>query len=261
MFHLAGGGQVPAAFGGTDLLASGPLSLPEAGRSGGRLFSAAELRIGAGAEVFEAHAGGVLKLGAASRLLWWGTGSRIELGRHAQAVGALRAESEIVLEPGASFLYLRAQRIVASSTASEASALDRPDPPERQAPGPRQVFEGNHQIAAGQAVQGDLIVRGDLRVGEGARIAGSIKAHGSVALGAGTRVDGAVVADVGVQLGDRVRVGGCVLGERWVALGTGSRVGAPGSSATVSGETVKLSPGAEVYGMIRAWKGGYVSQS
>ena len=120
----------------------------------------------------------------------------------------------------------------------------------------RGVVDGDLDLAARQAHEGDLLCRGHLRVGEDCRLLGGLKAQGELHLGAGCRVQGALVAPGRIVLGPDCRVLGPVVSETEVELAEGCTIGAPGRPSTVTAPRLRVAAGVVVHGTLWAGENG-----
>lgn len=112
-------------------------------------------------------------------------------------------------------------------------------------------------LPSGIRVQRDLVVQGDLETSPDCLINGTIKCHGVLTLGEGTVVKGDVIARKGVSLAAGVRIRGHIFAEGDISVGPNCQVGTRAKYKTVySVGRITLAPGATVYGLLIAEKGG-----
>ena len=118
-----------------------------------------------------------------------------------------------------------------------------------------QRHDGNLELAAGQVLEGSLVVDGNLVLHDGARVVGHIKAHGDVDLAAGASVMGAIFADGSIRCAGRNHVLGPISASHTVTLGPGTIAGSSDAQCSVSGWQLVLGPGVAVFGALASVAG------
>lgn len=187
-----------------------------------------DVRLGQGVEVLRwLDANGDLAAGADCRL-----------GKHCAAGGML------TLSDGCRFMRLFGETITTPGGSSRLVSLARgprsapPAANERRGRTIDEVLQyepGDLQIAAGQTVASDLLVRGDLAVAAGAVLAGCVRVHGAVRLGRDVLVEGSLFADGPIILGAGATVAGNVFGQDTIEVGPGVQIGRRGAVKSLIG--------------------------
>ena len=198
----------------------------------------------------------------AERVLQLEEGSQVTHLAHADSVitrgavtlsGRTSAQSLVVLAAGSHAFRVAAPCIVT------APLLAAPPAPQGGETIPLarlpQRHDGNLELAAGQVLEGSLVVDGNLVLHDGARVVGHIKAHGDVDLAAGASVMGAIFADGSIRCAGRNHVLGPISASHTVTLGPGTIAGSSDAQCSVSGWQLVLGPGVAVFGALASVAG------
>ncbi|MDY0110161.1 MAG: hypothetical protein RBT60_09520 [Candidatus Krumholzibacteria bacterium] len=179
-----------------------------------------------------------------------------QLGRHCCAQGRLeladgcrfaRLYGAVIVTPGG-----RPRPAPAALTPQIEPPAANQDPSERTIAEVLHYERGDLGLAAGQTLQGDLVVYGNLTVAAGATLAGSLRVRGSVDLAAGVTLLGSLFADGPVNLGQGVTVAGHVFGQDTVTLAPDVQIGRDGAVKSLVGNRgVTLGERVVVHGYVQ----------
>lgn len=122
----------------------------------------------------------------------------------------------------------------------------------------RHVEEGEFRVAAGDCVNGDLQVNGDLYLGRYSTVRGSVQVEGGVWMDEGAEVAGAIIARGSVRVGRRSRVAGPLMVGRNLSLARECVIGAPQLPTRISASSLRIIEGCRVHGRISAEGGAQV---
>jgi hypothetical protein len=202
-------------------------------------------------------------LGPRSTVLRWVHARGIlDVAEGSQLIGRATSDRQITLAPDVTFQRMEAGiiRVVGAGAADVPPATtgvyERFEPGNADSMGPNywRVY-GDLTIPAGCALVGSVIATGDVVVQSGARVTGSLKAHGALEVQAGAIVTGSCAARARVMIRSGARVGGPIISEFAVAI-EAAVVGSATVRTTVSAPTIRLLPGAVVYGAVMAAEDG-----
>lgn len=169
------------------------------------------------------------------------------------------ADETLALEPGSRFFRISAMLILVAPIDSDRvqTFMRRTDGIEER-PRKRVLHKGNLRIGAGQQVQDDLIVTGDLHLEPGACIHGNVKVHGNATLAAGAQLRGSLFATGSIHCErDNLALGPLCASDH-VHLGPNFEGGRIDQACSISGWTVTVESGACICGSITAVTGGKV---
>jgi len=199
-------------------------------------------------------------LGPSSRVLRWvhATG-RFTAEAGSRLYGRASSDAVLRLQRDCAFLRLNAPRIEVGlleedSPVPETVVSSAPDSSTPQ----RFLRDGDFEIAAGEVLRGNLVIRGNLRVQPGARICGSVKSGGDLLLQDGVSVEGSLISGKNVRLGRNCSVHGPVIAERSMFVASGTRCGNPSLPTTVSALHIQVQEGVVVHGTLWARETGEV---
>ena len=206
----------------------------------------------------EIHVKQRLTVGGGSKVLWWASGEDVVLENKLDLPGKIQARSSIQVEGEVHFHHLDAP-IIQSGALELKNILGRLEA-FRVLPLslPRQCFAKNLEVAAGEVVEGDLIVKGALTLHENARVNGSVKCHQRFVLEKGACVSGNIVSLGDIECRGANWIGGTILGQKDISFLGGVYVGSENQRVTISGNTIQIRGGFRSHGSIRAWKLGRI---
>ena len=202
-------------------------------------------------------------LGPASTVLRWVHARGIlEVGERSNLLGRATSDRQITLAPEVSFERMEAGiiRVVGPGTANVPPATtgvyEHFEPGNADSMGANywRVY-GDLTVPAGCALLGSVIATGNVVVQSGARVTGSLKAHGAMEIEAGAIVTDSCAARSRVMIRSGARVGGPIISEFTVVI-EAAVVGSATIRTTVSAPTIRLLPGAVVYGAVMAAEDG-----
>lgn len=203
---------------------------------------------------------GAITLGTQCGILRWAHARRIVVGAGSRAMGRVSATESLHLGPNCAFerisaptilIGAHARRDAGGKTASPGrvvAALTRLAESDRLRWDPmthRWMGRGLLEIADHCAIEGNMVVHGDLVLGSGCAVHGSIKCHGSIMIGRGTTIDGNCFALKRIHLGADASVTGQVSSLTSIQIDSGcvlGRLSRPASTIaselTISGDCV-----------------------
>lgn len=193
---------------------------------------------------------------------WVHARGRLEVAGGCRLWGRATAERQIVLGTDVSFDRLESEIIrVTDVETPEAPVLptgayERFTPKNAQSMGPSYWrVDDDVAIPAGSILIGSIISTGSIVVRDGARVTGSIKAHREVVVSNGAVVIGSISARERVTIEHGARVSGPVISEAAVVV-EAAVVGGTGKLTTVTAPSIRLLPGATIYGAVMAGADG-----
>lgn len=202
------------------------------------LFGGSAVRIGPEVRAQTILSDGDVVLGDGCRIeRWIHSRGAISIGRDCDLGRSVSSDAAVSLAGDARFHRIFGMPVAVRATAApdlRAPKLGRPK-----------------VVGEGEAVVGDLIVRGDLSIGARALVSGSIKVHGSLYVGQGAQIRGNVVVRRAAVLDDGVSVCGHVFCEGSLTLGRDVRIGSDAIHKSVyCGDRLALGDRSTVYGSI-----------
>ena len=220
-----------------------------------KILSLRSVQTGEENAINEIHAREKLTIKARSKVMWWASAETMSLGDQLDLPGKIQATESIEVDSRISFHHLEA-KVIRTKNFTQSSnplantfvALPLKDK--------RNHYNENCDIRAGETIEGDLIVRGNLIVHENARVEGSIKGHQQITLMPGASVTGNVVAHGNIECRGNNWIGGTVLGQKNVRFQNGTYVGSENQRITVSADTIQIEGAFQAHGTLRAWKRG-----
>jgi cytoskeletal protein CcmA (bactofilin family) len=175
--------------------------------------------------------------------------------------GRISSDSVIRLGEGCSFLRMNAPRIEIGQSAS----AENPSTPETMVPSdanaekqPRLLHDGDYEIVAGQVMDRNIVIRGNLRIRAGARICGSVKSVKDMVIENGVSVEGSLISARKMHVGQNCRIHGPVIAERELSIAGGTQCGTSGFPTTVSAPQIEVEEGVVVFGTLWAREHGHV---
>jgi cytoskeletal protein CcmA (bactofilin family) len=201
-------------------------------------------------------------LGAASDVLRWvhavGT---LTAGFGCNLYGRISSDLVIRLGEGCCFLRTNAPRIEIGRSASD----EKPNTPETMVHSdanaeklPRLLHDGDYEILAGQVMDRNIVIRGNLCIRAGARICGSVKSVKDMVIEDGVSVEGSLISASKMHVGPNCRIHGPVIAERELSIAGGTRCGTPEFPTTVSSPQIEVEEGVVVFGTLWAREHGHV---
>ncbi len=175
--------------------------------------------------------------------------------------GRISSDFVICLEEGCSFLRMNAPRIEIGRSASEENlrtpeTLVHSDTNTEQPA--RLLHDGDYEIAAGQVVDRNIVIRGNLHIRAGARICGSVKSVKDMVIEDGVSVEGSLISARKMHVGTNCRIHGPVIAERELSIAGGTQCGTPEFPTTVSAPQIEVEEGVVVFGTLWAREHGHV---
>jgi predicted acyltransferase (DUF342 family) len=203
-------------------------------------------------------------LGERSTVLRWiHAHGRLDVGNGSKLFGRATADRDIIL--GDKVLFDRLEATVVRVTAAETpESPPMPTaeyevflvPSDAVEMGPRYWKTAEDLcVPPGSALLGTAITTGSIVISEGARVSGSLKAHGEILVRAGAVVQGALTAWDRIVIEAGARVSGPVISETLVEI-QAAIVGSATKRATITAPSIRLYPGATVYGAVMAGEDG-----
>jgi predicted acyltransferase (DUF342 family) len=220
--------------------------------------------LGEGATLRAARSGTDILLEKDSMVLRWLHADRvIHLCEGSTAYGRVSSGQSIRLERGSGFQHMHSPQIV---TLDADKSEDDQYLPAHICPTdsvlnagdvlmssrPRMRIQGDYVLAAGETLNANVIVTGELRIGAGARLFGSAKSYKDTTLEEDACVHGSIVCGQTIRLGPRCFVAGPVLAEGDVMIARGSRVGESDALTTISSCGAQIAVGCQLHGTIWA---------
>jgi cytoskeletal protein CcmA (bactofilin family) len=200
-------------------------------------------------------------LGAASRVLRWvhAVGEfTAEFG--CALYGRVSSDLLIRLHAGCSFLRMNAPRIEIGHAASNADAtrIGNVTSDEGSRRFQRFLHDGDFEVLAGQVVNSNLVICGNLRIRSGARVRGSVKSVKDMVIEDGVSVEGSLISARKMRIGAHCAVHGPVIAERELTIAAGTHCGTHEFPTTVSAPEVEVQEGVVVFGTLWARERGQV---
>ena len=232
------------------------------GRHGEPTHAAGDVTTRPDAALTAVRAGGSLSLACGTTVVRHAhAAEHLRVGRDCTLHGSVSADGTATIGAGTQF-----ERLAGSALFLGAAHQQTPRPPARARfePAPRRdetgryVVQGDLDVPDGALVGGTVVASGDIRLGAGARIDGDARAGGDLALADGATVGGHAFADRAIALGAHAAVDGVVVARRRLSLGAHARVGRHDALATATADTVRVTPGAIVYGTLWARADGRI---
>ncbi len=175
--------------------------------------------------------------------------------------GRISSDLLIRLADECSFLRMNAPRIEIGRSARE----ENPNVPETTVHSdanaekpPRLLHDGDYEILAGQVMDRNIVIRGNLRICAGARICGSVKSVKDMVIEDGVSVEGSLISASKMHVGPNCRIHGPVIAERELSIAGGTRCGTPEFPTTVSAPQIEVEEGVVVFGTLWAREQGHV---
>ncbi len=123
---------------------------------------------------------------------------------------------------------------------------------------PRLLHDGDYEVLAGQVMERDIVIRGNLRIRAGARICGSVKSVKDMVIEDGVSVEGSLISASKMRVGPNCRIHGPVIAERELSIAGGTRCGTRQYPTTVSAPQIEVEEGVVVFGTLWAREHGHV---
>jgi hypothetical protein len=227
------------------------------------IYADGALYLGEGATVRAARSGSDVLLEKESNVLrWLHAQGAIHLREGSSAYARLSAGQSIRLERGCGFQHMHAPQILTlgADRGSDNSYLTDhicptdsvPDAGDAFASRPRMRIQGDYCLPAGDTLNANVIVTGELRLGSGSRLLGSAKSYKDTVLEKDACVHGSIVCGQTIRLGPRSFVAGPIMAEGDVVIARGSQVGAPDALTTISSCGAEIAIGCQLYGTVWA---------
>ena len=215
-----------------------------------KIVSLHSLKTGKKNALNEIHAKEDLVIASGTKVIWWASGRDITLENDLDLPGKIQASRSLRILGKAQFLHLEAP-VIGTAHAPEINAFSF----SVQAEGNpvRHTHKEHCEVRAGETINGDLIVRGNLILHEGAQVNGSIKCHKEVILKTGARVSGNLVSRANIDCQGKNWIGGSILGQKELNFGPDCYVGSENQRITVSANTIKITGCFRAHGTLRAW--------
>jgi hypothetical protein len=246
------------------LISYAPLRLPDQTAALATIYSARDLKGGAGTAYRALFGDSNIDLRERSIVLRWvHAEGRLDVGHESSLFGRASAGRGIRIMPGSKFQRLSAPRIEFGDTREVSNPINSPLTPASvphlpEMMVPRHVVKGSVVLPPNSFVGHDIVSSGSIRVGRGSWIAGSLKAADDVLVDGESRIDGSVVAERDVFIGGGCYVRGPVIAERNVLIDGPTAVGSPGGPTTLTAPSIYFSEGVVVFGSVWARESGSV---
>jgi len=124
---------------------------------------------------------------------------------------------------------------------------------------PRLWHDGDYEVAAGEIVVRNIVIRGNLRIRAGARICGSVKSVKDMVVEDGVSVEGSLISASKMRVGPNCRIHGPMIAERELWIAGGTWCGTPECPTTVSAPQIEVEEGVVVFGTLWAREHGHVA--
>lgn len=178
--------------------------------------------------------------------------------------GRISSDRDILLQVGCIFQRLNAPRIVLGS--SNADLEDSRRSPSGSVEGDsisaqprsRRLVEGDYEIASGDLIAENIVIRGKLRIGAGAKIFGSVKSNGDLVVETGVIVEGSLIGAAKMHIGPDCQVRGPVIAEHEMTIQSGAQCGSALKPTTVSAPIIDVEEGSLFFGTLWARQQGRV---
>jgi hypothetical protein len=253
---VPGGKLAPIGKNIARVLASSSIELEPKTAYFSKIASLRSLKTGTKNALNEIHAKEHLVISEGSKVIWWASGRDITLENNLDLTGKIQGANAIQILGKLQFLHLEAPTIgtaVAPAINAFSFSVAMEGNPVRHA------YPEHCEIRAGEMVNGDLIVRGNLTLHEGAQVNGSIKCHQEIVLKAGARVSGNIVGRDNIDFQGKNWIGGSILGQKELNFGPDCYVGSENQRITVSANTLKFTGNFRAHGTLKAWSRASVS--
>lgn len=220
---------------------------------------------------------GDVALGPGSGILRWAHARNLRIGDGSRVPGRISALSSIELGTGCRFERIKAPIIdmgprrtwpptidVDRNADSPLAAEAMHDSPAELAgmhwrgDTARWTSDGDIDLPEGSALDGDLIVRGNITLGPACTIHGSIKSYRDVVIGAGSVIEGSCFARGKLTLGNGSRVFGQLSSITAIACEDGCMVGRPGQPASTIAPTITIIGACRFHGSLWARNTGRI---
>jgi cytoskeletal protein CcmA (bactofilin family) len=206
-------------------------------------------------------------LGKASRVLRWvHAAGELTADFGCGLYGRVSSDRLIKLHADCSFLRINAPRIEIGPASSDVERTqDESGFPAYSGTGsgasPRLLHDGDFEVLAGQVIQSNIVIRGNLRVHAGARICGSVKSLKDMVIEDGVSVEGSLISAKKMRIGRHCTIHGPVIAERELIIANGTRCGTLEYPTTVSAPQIEVEDGVRVFGTLWAREHGLVMAS
>jgi cytoskeletal protein CcmA (bactofilin family) len=224
-----------------------------------KIASLRSISTGTGNAINEIHAKEKLVIRADTKVMWWASAAEIVLQNHLDLPGKIQATQSITIEGGIQFHHLEAPVIATQIGSTDAPKIREDDFVALPLVPSRHAYKEHCEIKAGDTVEGDLIVKGNLILHENAKILGSVKCHKKVILKEGSRITGNLVSLGPIECEGNNWIGGSILGQKIISFKNSVHVGSENQRVTVSANEIQIDGAFRAHGTLRAWTRGIVS--
>jgi cytoskeletal protein CcmA (bactofilin family) len=206
-------------------------------------------------------------LGKASHVLRWvHAAGKLTADSGCLLYGRVSSDRLINLHADCSFLRTNAPRIETGPASGDVERIQgESESPASSGAGSgisrRFLHDGDFEVLAGQVIQSNIVIRGNLHIHSNARICGSVKSLKDMVIEDGVLVEGSLISARKMRIGPRCAIHGPVIAERELVIANGTRCGTLEYPTTVSAPQIEVEEGVRVFGTLWAREHGHVAAS
>ncbi len=251
--------EIASATTHTLIISNAALRLEKALFYESEVYSAADIETAAHSQFRALLAEGNMMLAQDCTVLRWvHSAMSLHAADGCSLFGRASAAHEMTLGKGSQFERLHASKIIfgaavapiAPATGTLIALTELPHIKDRY--GRHWLIDGDIDVPAHHAFDGDLVATKNIHIGAGTHIMGSLKSTGDMYLAAGSQIDGAVVSRGNIHMGHGCRIAGPVIAEDTILIEEQSVIGLAAQPTTVTAPRIRIASGVTAYGTVWA---------